>query len=249
MSAGHNLRTLRLARHLTVRDVEQATLRLAKFKDDRRFIVSNGWLTRLERGVSGPSIHKLFSLSVVFNVSFVALSKLYNVDINEREKFLPIVHSDSTQLLTSEIVNDSRAANSSLGAQTGLLGGDSALGIELTSSVTRLSSDSIAYGYIGLKDFTMYPLIRPGAFVRIDVRQKRVEAQGFHSEYERPIYFIELRGAYACGWCELHEKELLIKPHQSSPAPTRHFAYPRESEIVGRVVSFDTRCVDSDLAL
>jgi transcriptional regulator with XRE-family HTH domain len=247
MSAGHNLRTLRLARHLTVRDVEQATLRLAKSKDDRRFIVSNGWLTRLERGVSGPGIHKLFSLSVVYNVSFVALLKLYNVDISEREKFLPVVYSDSTQLLSSEIVKDSRAANSPLDAQTGLVGGVSAVGIELSSSVTRLSSDSISYGYIGLKDFTMYPLIRPGAFVRIDVRQKRVETQAFHSEYDRPIYFIELRGAYACGWCELQEKELLIIPHQSSLSAVRQFSYPREAEIVGRVVSFDTRCVDSDL--
>jgi transcriptional regulator with XRE-family HTH domain len=248
MTAGHNLRTLRRARHLTVRDVEQATLRLAKFKDDKRFIVSNGWLTRLERGVSGPSIHKLFSLSIVYNVSFLALLKLYDVDINESEKFLPIVHSDSTQLLSPEIISDGLTVSPSREEQTQLVGGGSSVGIVLSSSVRSRVPDFITYGYIGLKDFTMYPLIRPGAFVRIDVRQKRVESQGFYNEYDRPIYFIELRGGYACGWCELQEKEkeLVIIPHQSSRAASRHFSYPREAEVVGRVVSFDTGCVDSD---
>src|ERR1041385_3643183 len=160
MTAGHNLRTLRRARHLTVRDVEQATLRLAKFKD-----------------------HKLFSLSIVYNVSFLALLKLYDVDINESEKFLPIVHSDSTQLLSPEIISDGLTVSSSRGEQTQLVGGGSSVGIVLSSSVRSRVPDFITYGYIGLKDFTMYPLIRPGAFVRIDVRQKRVESQGFFNEY------------------------------------------------------------------
>jgi hypothetical protein len=42
----------------------------------------------------------------------------------------------------------------------------------------------------------------------------------------------------------LQDNQLLIIPHQSSPAKVRGFRYLREAEIVGRVVAYYTRCVD-----
>ena len=104
----------------------------------------------------------------------------------------------------------------------------------------------MSYGYIGLDDFTMYPLIRPGSLVRIDTRQNKLQFVTRHNEYQRPIYFVELRNAYACGWCELQSNELLIVPHHSSPGRIRRFTYTKDAEIVGRVISFDTSCVDED---
>jgi hypothetical protein len=44
----------------------------------------------------------------------------------------------------------------------------------------------------------------------------------------------------------LQGNHLLIIPHHSSPKSTRRFAYPREAEIVGRVIGFGTRCVDEE---
>jgi hypothetical protein len=102
----------------------------------------------------------------------------------------------------------------------------------------------IVYGQLGLTDFTMYPMIRPGALLRIDTSQNKLMSGTWHNEYERPIFFIELRGAYACGWCELQGNQLLIIPHHSSRTSVRRFTYPREAEIVGRVVGYDTGCVD-----
>jgi hypothetical protein len=90
----------------------------------------------------------------------------------------------------------------------------------------------------------MYPMIRPGAQLTIDTSQNKVVMNAWRYEYERPIYFIELRGAYACGWCELQGNQLLIIPHHSSPAKVRRFTHPREAEIVGRVVGYSTNCVD-----
>ena len=59
-------------------------------------------------------------------------------------------------------------------------------------------------GYIGLEDYTLYPLIRPGSFVEIDERQSRVKPGNWQNEFDRPIYFVELRNGYACSWCELN---------------------------------------------
>ena len=102
----------------------------------------------------------------------------------------------------------------------------------------------ITYGHVGSADFTMFPMIRPGALLKIDTTQNRLTPIAWRNEYERPIFFIELRDAYACGWCELQGNQLLIIPHHSSPASVRRFTFPREAEIVGRVVGYSTDCID-----
>src|SRR5258708_18991854 len=33
----------------------------------------------------------------------------------------------------------------------------------------------ILYGYVGMKDYTLHPFVRPGSFVEIDPRKKRVD--------------------------------------------------------------------------
>ena len=44
------------------------------------------------------------------------------------------------------------------------------------------------YGYVGLEDYTLYPVIRPGSFVEIDDRQNKIKPGNWQNEYERPIY-------------------------------------------------------------
>src|ERR1051325_8954311 len=197
---GQELKTLRNRRHITVRKVEQASRRIADVKGDKRFCISNGWLAQLENGVSEPSICKLFSLSVIYRASFLDLVRLYNVDVDHKEKYEPVANC------TSDVI----------------------------------------YAHLGLADFTMHPMIRPGALLKIDTTQNKLAATAWRNEYERPIYFIELREAYACGWCELQGNQLLIIPHHSSPAGVRRFTYPTEAELVGRVVGYETGCVDSE---
>ena len=46
------------------------------------------------------------------------------------------------------------------------------------------------YGYIGIKDFTLYPLLRPGSIVTIDDTDKTVRSSGWKNEFDRPIYFL-----------------------------------------------------------
>ncbi|MFN2514145.1 MAG: hypothetical protein ABR568_22375 [Pyrinomonadaceae bacterium] len=58
----------------------------------------------------------------------------------------------------------------------------------------------------------------------------------WRNEYERPIYFLELRDGYACGWCELQGNQLLVIPYIGSHVSIRRFHYPEEAEIVGRVM-------------
>jgi transcriptional regulator with XRE-family HTH domain len=227
--AGQELKKLRNRRNITVREVEQASRRIADVKGDKRFCISNGWLAQLENGVSEPSICKLFSLSVIYRTNFLELVRLYNVDVNDKEKYEPVADPYITQLITHQTNTDDEVISNP--SETSLI----------ASSNGR---DHILHAHLGLTDHTMYPMIRPGALLKIDPAQNKLLTNAWRNEHERPIYFIELRDAYACGWCELQGNQLLIIPHPSSRAGVRRFIYPREAEIVGRVIGYSTGCVD-----
>jgi hypothetical protein len=94
----------------------------------------------------------------------------------------------------------------------------------------------VLYGYVGTEDYTLDPLIRPGAFVQIDPHQSKVVKNVGPSEYDRPVYFVELRdNRYACSWCDYGGSRLLLVPSPMSPVPIRSLRYPQDAEIVGRV--------------
>jgi transcriptional regulator with XRE-family HTH domain len=235
--AGETLKSLRNKRNITVRDVEQASRRIADVKGDKRFCISNGWLAQLENGASEPSIFKLFSLSVIYHTNFLDLVRLYNVDVDDKKKYEPVADPHLTQLISNKN-GGSGYSVSTTALSTHLIGAMSA--VQLAGGEEH--APSIIYGHLGSSDLTMYPMIRPGALLKVDTNQSKLTAGTWRNEYERPIFFIELRDAYACGWCELQGNHLLIIPHYSSPASVRRFTYPREAEIVGRVVAYSTQC-------
>ena len=80
-------------------------------------------------------------------------------------------------------------------------------------------------------------MIRPGAFIQIDDQDTRIDPDPGENEFERPIYFFQLRDGYAFGWCELVGKALSIIPHVMSGRKTRQFNYPDDIDVVGRVVA------------
>lgn len=108
----------------------------------------------------------------------------------------------------------------------------SALGLRPGSS---LHGRQHVYGYIGAADMTMYPFILPPVIVQIDTSQRRIVNSRWQCELERPIYFYELRGGFACGWCERRQSTITLLAHPLSPGQSHTFAYPREIEVIGRV--------------
>lgn len=102
------------------------------------------------------------------------------------------------------------------------------------------------YGYIGLEDNTLYPLIRPGSLVQIDPSQRKISSAQWRTEFERPIYFIELRNGYLCSWCQLDKGQLMVIPHPQSRQAVRHFDYPSQAEVVGRVTGVAMRIVEKE---
>lgn len=92
----------------------------------------------------------------------------------------------------------------------------------------------------------MFPIIRPGSIVQIDQNQRKVVSTKWDDEDDRPIFFLELRGEYVCSWCQMENGYLTAVPHSKSKCQVRRFAYPREADIVGRVIGVTMRLVEAE---
>jgi hypothetical protein len=82
--------------------------------------------------------------------------------------------------------------------------------------------------------------------VQVDSRPTRMQHSEWRSEFDRPIYFIELRDGYACSWCEVRGSQITLIPHPLSGCPIRQFVYPDEAEIIGQVTGVAMRLIPAD---
>jgi transcriptional regulator with XRE-family HTH domain len=252
MRAGEQLKDLRNKLGITTRDVEEYSRKIAEVEGNEDFCISNAWLTQIENTASTPSIHKLFSLSVIYRTDYAELLALFGVELGEIAKYQFSMPLEKTHLTKAFASDASKSVTFPVRFDPGFRIEKSNLlsrMVEVWGEVPVPILQSLdvrhnLYGYIGLKDFTLYPLLRPGSFVQIDGTLSEIREGPWKSELERPIYFIELRDGYACSWCELHENRLMIVPHPLSPCSIRQFIYPDEAEIVGQVTAAAMRLVN-----
>jgi hypothetical protein len=252
--AGKQLRVERLRARLSTRAVQKLSQQIAQEKDNNQdYYISHGWLTDVENGQFTPSIYKLYSLSLIYRCSYLKIVGFFGINILEVAKEQRLVSPPNTHLIDSSLEPP---------GQTMVLPLDLRDSVELarTNLVSRMFEtwgqipvallqqidlrDSLC-GYIGLEDFTLYPLIRPGSFVEIDARQNKVKSRSWQNEFDRPIYFVELRGGYACSWCELDGSQLILIPCPQSRGQIRQVRYPTEADIVGRVTAVTMRIAEA----
>jgi len=243
---GDQLRKLRSQLGITAREVEELSRIIAQDQNNEEFIVSHGRIIQVENNESTPSIYKLCSLSAIYGVSITELIALF-ADLDKLSAHS--LQRDQTRMVRVEVDRPGKL-------MTFPVRFDPGFNVDRTSLLSRLvqvwgevpvaliqhlNLRALQYGLIGLADFTLYPLLRPGSFVQIDDTQRKVQTPPSASEHERPIYFIELRDGYLCGWCEMQKNQLLVIPHPLSPCKVKVFAYPSEAWIVGRVVAVAAR--------
>ena len=254
MRAGEQLKEIRSRLGITTRDVTELSRKIAESEGNEDFHISNPWLSEIENSESIPSIYKLYSLSVIYHLNFIDLLRLFGVDVQKIAKQQIEMQLQQTHLTSVEVLDVNRSVTFPVRfdrgfevERTNLLSRMVQVWGEVPISlIQHLDIRHNTYGYIGLQDFTLYPLLRPGSFVQIDPNVRRVRPLKSRTEYDRPIYFVELRDGYACSWCELHDSQLLLIPHPLSPCEIRQFKLGIEGEIVGRVTGVAMRIVDLD---
>lgn len=252
-SAGAKLKELRLRLGLTLRDVEASSRQLAEEKHNQDFFISRGWLNNVENGSYTPSIYKLYSLGAIYRTHWSSIFSFFGLHVSELGRDQALFGVPKTQIIPDlkededgTVVLPLRSREDLPLDKTSLLSRLVEIWGEIpVRLIQHLDLRRSVYGLIGLDDFTMYPLIRPGSIVQIDGSQRKVLPVKWENEHERPIFFIELRNEYICSWCEIREGHLLAVPYPNSRCEIRRFPYPREAEIVGRVTGVTMRLAES----
>ncbi len=250
--AGARLKQLRERLDLTLREVEALSKQLAIKKENPDFVISRGWLNNVENGTYTPGVYKLYSLGAIYNTHWSNIFAFFGLHLSDFGRDQAMFAPPKTQLASDApeaddtIVVPLQPKETVQLDRTNLLSKLGEIWGEIPVRLLQhLDLRNGVYGFVGMLDHTMYPIIRPGSIVQIDQNQRKIAPVKWENEHERPIFFIELRGEYICSWCEMKGGYLSAIPHPNSRCEVRRFSYPREAEIVGRVVGVTMRLADT----
>jgi transcriptional regulator with XRE-family HTH domain len=240
---GLRLKSIRERLDLRFRDVEEASYRIAAIHKNDEFCIAISRLADIENKGVTPSIYRLYTLCSIYRQDVEEVLAWYGVDLSQMPADSRVSEIGKTHAVKFKARGE--------GEVTMPLALDPGFDIEETSFFSRvvqrwgkvpllmlqgLDVRHNSYGYIGSSDFTMYPVLQPGAFVLIDETKRKVVNGIWRNEFERPIYFVETREAFYCGWCTLSDGQLTILAHPSSGVAPRTFEFDSQAEIIGQVI-------------
>ena len=243
MLPGLRLRQVRESLGLTYRDVEKASYELAARRGRPEFILHISRLADIENRNVVPGLHKLYTLAVVYHLSPLELFRLYEVPLEDcfeeglafpapkthliappvslraPLRFDPAFDPRRTELLSRMVQNWGR----------------------FEGALTNGNGKNYLYGYIGLDDWRMSPLLRPGSVVLVDASIKEIEDESWATEHDRPMYFVDVRKGYRCGWFHKDGNRIVMQSHPLSRCLPESWTAPGDAEVVGKVVGVVTR--------
>jgi hypothetical protein len=199
-------------------------------------------LADIENKGTIPSIYRLYSLCAIYRVDMDELLSWYGISLAQLPADAKLV-----QLPRTHIVGFTPRYDADVQAPMALDPGIDLSKTEFLSRMiqrwgklplallNRVDLRNYRYGLIGTDDWFMDPMIPPGSLVVIDDNRRRIADRGWHSEFDRPIYFLEHRSGYACAWCSLREDRLVLQPHPASRCEPQFFSYPGEIEVIGQI--------------
>lgn len=238
---GLRLRRIREALGLTYRDVEKASYEIAVKRGRPDFIIHISRLADIENRSVVPSLHKLYSLAAILHLDPLEISNWYEAPFHQTFHdgvAFPPPRTHLGEALLSPVIPSSFGPAFEL-QTTELLQRRPPAAMPLPQ-VDDQPGGRYKYGYVGLSDRRMVPLLRPGSTVLIDTSLRRIEDAEWSNEYDRPMYFVEIRSGYRCGWFQKDKSRLIMQPHTLSRCTPEEWRTPEEAEVIGQVVGMVT---------
>lgn len=243
MLPGLRLRQVREGLDLTYRDVERASYELAARRGRPEFILRISRLADIENRNVVPGLHKLYTLAVIYHLSPLQLFRWYDVPLEDCFEEGVAFPAPRTHLMAPPVslrvplrfdpAFDPRRTEflSRMVESWGRFEG----------TLTNGNGRNHCYGYVGLSDRRMMPLLRPGSIVLVDTANKEIEDESWSTEHDRPMYFVDIRKGYRCGWFHKHGNHIVMQPHPLSRCLPESWLTPEEAEVVGKIVGVVTR--------
>lgn len=242
MQPGLRLRLAREKLGLTYRDVERASYELAALRGRPDFILHISRLADIgNRGVV-PGLHKPYTLATLYHLSPLEIFRWYEAPLEE------CFHDGATFEVPQ---THKMAAPTSMKIPMKF---DPAFDPRRTELLSRMvekwghfegvltnGHNHHIYGYIGICDRRMVPILRPGSIVLVDTSKNRIEDGDWTTEHDRPMYFVDIRAGYRCGWFHQGGGRLVMQPYPLSHCMPETWRFPEEAEVVGQVAGIVTR--------
>jgi transcriptional regulator with XRE-family HTH domain len=239
--AGQKLKRVRERLRLKYREVEEYSTRIARARGNEEYIVALSRLSDIENKGTLPSLFRLYSLCAIYKLDLSEVLSWYGISLSNLPADSALAEIPVTHL--ADFTVEEGEFQSPISIEPGL---DIKKTLFLSRFIQRwgklplmflnhLDLKNQRYGLIGTDDWSMYPILSPGAIVVIDETRRRVVNSGWNNEFERPIYFLETRVGYACGWCALRENRLTLQPHPASACDPESFDFPNEIDVIGQV--------------
>lgn len=245
---GRKLKRVRERLNLRYRDVEKFSHEIAERHRSEEFAIALSRLADIENKGTVPSIYRLYSLCAIYRLDMSEVLQWYGVDLGKLPGDAAGVELYATHAVgfaapARGYVQVPLAVNSGLDARktTYLSRLIQRWGTVPLMLLNHLELKNHRYGFIGTEDWSMYPLLHPGSMVLIDEGKRKIANGGWVSERDRPVYFLEHRLGYVCGWCSLADGELIVLPHPASHQSPRVFTYPAEIDVIGQVTGVAMR--------
>lgn len=240
--AGQKLKRARERLNLRYRDVEEFSQKIAVRHNNDEFSIALSRLADIENKGTVPSIYRLYSLCSIYRLDILEVLDWYGVSVGSLASDAALVDVERTHPIGF--------------GSTGLenvqvpLSMDPGLDLRKTTYLSRLIQrwgklplmllegldlKNHRYAFVGSDDWTMYPLLHPGALVLVDESRRKIVTGAWQTEFERPIYFLEHRGGWLCAWCSPgSDGSVIVQAHPASgQSPTVYRS--NEIEIIGQV--------------
>jgi transcriptional regulator with XRE-family HTH domain len=237
---GLRLRHAREKLGLTYRDVEKASYQLALRRGRPQFILHISRLADIENHGAVPSLYKLYALGVIYHLKPAEIANWYEVPLDNYFSDATSFPAPKTHLFPHGTEADGAVSPSFDMQQTEFL---SAVAVRMMDFQNLLggANGRYRYGFIGLSDRRMAPILRPGSIVMVDASIRRIENTRWNSEYDRPMYFIETHNGYRCGWLLQQKSRIIMQPHPLSRCLPESWRMPTEAEVVGKIAGIVSR--------
>jgi hypothetical protein len=246
--AGQKLKRVRERLNLRYRDVEEASLRIADRHRNDEYAIALSRLADIENKGTLPSIFRLYSLCAIYRLDLQEVLEWYQVDLSSLA-----ADAASVELEKTHVIGFGANGHGVVQVPLSL---DPGIDLRRTTYLSRMIQrwgklpllllngcdlKGHRYAFVGTEDWSMYPLIHPGALVLIDESRRKIVNSGWTNEFDRPIYFLEHRNGYVCSWCSLNENQLVLQPHPASMCNPEVYSYPDEIDVIGQVTGLAMR--------
>ena len=250
MNPGLHLRQVRERLGLTYRDVERASYELAARRGRPEFVLHISRLADIENRAVVPGLHKLYSLAAIYHLNPLEISRWFEAPLDEFFGDAASFPSPRTHMISppTALPVPLRFDPAFDPRRTEVL----SRMVERWGSLEGLLTNGNAhhrYGFIGLEDHRMEPLLRPGSIVLVDTALAKIESGAWRTEFDRPMYLVDVRNGYRCGWFNRDGPWLHMQPHPLSRCKPESWRIPEDSVVIGRVVGVVTRLREDSCTL